>query len=56
MLRMAIAFFAIALLAALFGFGLIADFSFTAAQILCFVFLALAIISLIGGSLKTKTL
>jgi uncharacterized membrane protein YtjA (UPF0391 family) len=53
---MAIAFFAIALLAAVFGFGLVADFSFTAAKVLCFVFLVLAVISLIGGSLRTKTL
>lgn len=52
MLRLAIAFLVIALIAALFSFGLIADMAFGAAQLLFFVFLALAFISLIGSALR----
>ncbi|QEL16471.1 DUF1328 family protein [Limnoglobus roseus] len=55
MLRLAIAFFAIALLAATFGFGLIAGLSFVVAQALCAVFLILAVIFLIVGSFKTSS-
>jgi uncharacterized membrane protein YtjA (UPF0391 family) len=52
MLRMAVVFLIIALLAAFMGFGLVADFSYTAAKILFFVFLVLAILSLIGGAVR----
>jgi uncharacterized membrane protein YtjA (UPF0391 family) len=52
MLRMAVVFLIIALIAAFMGFGLVADFSYTAAKILFFVFLVLAILSLIGGAVR----
>ena len=52
MLRMAIVFLIIALMAAFLGFGLVADFSYTAARILFFVFLVLAVLSLIGGAVR----
>lgn len=49
MLRLAILFLIIALVAALLGFGLVASISYDVARILFFVFLVLAIITLIGG-------
>jgi uncharacterized membrane protein YtjA (UPF0391 family) len=49
MLRLAILFLVIALIAALFGFGLVADYSFVAAKILFFVFIVLAVLSFLGG-------
>ena len=52
MLRLAIMMLVLALLAALFGFGLVADMSFTAARILFFVFIVLAVISFLGGSFR----
>jgi uncharacterized membrane protein YtjA (UPF0391 family) len=52
MLRMAIVFLIIALIAAFMGFGFVADFSYSAAKILFFVFLVLAILSLIGGAIR----
>jgi len=42
----------LALVAALFGFGLVADMSFTAARILFFVFVVLAVVSLLGGAMR----
>ena len=56
MLRLAIAFLVVALISAFFGFGLIADFSYGAAQILFFVFLVLAVLAFIGGSVRTRSL
>jgi uncharacterized membrane protein YtjA (UPF0391 family) len=52
MLRLAIIFLVIALLAALFGFGLVADYSFVAAKILFFVFIVLAVLSFLGGVVR----
>jgi uncharacterized membrane protein YtjA (UPF0391 family) len=52
MLRAALAFLVIALIAALFGFGIIAGTSIEIAKILFFVFLVLAVISLIGGAFR----
>jgi len=52
MLRMAVVFLIIALIAAFMGFGIVADFSYSAAKILFFVFLVLAILSLIGGTMR----
>jgi uncharacterized membrane protein YtjA (UPF0391 family) len=49
MLRLAILFLVIALIAALFGFGLVANMSYDAARILFFVFIVLAVLSLLGG-------
>jgi uncharacterized membrane protein YtjA (UPF0391 family) len=52
MLRLALLLLVLALVAALFGFGLVADMSYTAAKILFFVFIVLAVISLLGGTLR----
>lgn len=54
MLRLAVGFFILALIAALFGFGLVADFSFEAAKILFFVFLVLAVLTILGGAIQGK--
>jgi len=51
MLRLAVAFLVIALVAALFGFIGVASYSWEGAKILFFVFLILAVLSfLVGGS------
>ena len=52
MLRLAVLFFVIALIAALFGFGMVASMSYDAAKILFFVFIVLAVLSLLGGVLR----
>jgi uncharacterized membrane protein YtjA (UPF0391 family) len=52
MLRLALAFLIIALIAGLFGFNLIGGMAYGAAQIVFFVFLALAFISLLGSALR----
>lgn len=49
MLGWALTFLIIALVAGLFGFGLVAGMSYGAAKILFFVFLVLFIISLLTG-------
>jgi uncharacterized membrane protein YtjA (UPF0391 family) len=49
MLRLAILFFIIALVAALFGFNLIGGMMWEAGKIFFFVFLVLAILALLGG-------
>jgi uncharacterized membrane protein YtjA (UPF0391 family) len=54
MLRLAIAFFVIALLAALFGFGGIASASAGIAQILFFIFLVLFALALITGLVRGR--
>lgn len=52
MLRWAIAFLVIALIAAMFGFNLVAGMSYDAAKVLFFVFIVLAVLSFLGGSLR----
>jgi uncharacterized membrane protein YtjA (UPF0391 family) len=52
MLRLALAFLLIALIAGLFGFEVIEGFSWAAAKILFFVFLVLAVLALLGGSFR----
>jgi len=52
MLRLAIVFLVIALIAALFGFGLVGAIAYDAAKILFFIFLVLAVISLIAGGVR----
>ncbi len=52
MLGLALTFLLIALLAGLFGFGLVAGASYGIAKVLFFVFLVLFIISLISGSVR----
>lgn len=49
MLSWAITFLIIALIAALFGFGLVGGIAYEAARICFFVFLVLAVISLLTG-------
>lgn len=53
MLRLAIMFFVIALIAAFFGFGLVAGMAYDVAKILFFVFIVLAVLSFLGGLLRT---
>jgi uncharacterized membrane protein YtjA (UPF0391 family) len=52
MLRLALLFLVIALVAGLFGFGLVANISYGAAQIFFFLFIVLAVIFLLGGLLR----
>lgn len=50
MLRLALAFLIIALIAGLFGFGIVYSASIMAFKVLFFVFLVLFVVSLIAGS------
>ena len=52
MLRLALGFFVVALIAALFGFGGIAAGAASIAQVLFFVFLVLFVVSLLFGALR----
>lgn len=54
MLRAALLFLVVALVAAMFGFGMVANMSFDAARILFFVFLVLAVISFVAGGLRGR--
>jgi uncharacterized membrane protein YtjA (UPF0391 family) len=53
MLRLALLFLVIALLAGLFGFGLVANISWDAARIFFFVFLVLAVLAVLGGAFRS---
>ena len=55
MLRLALVFAVIAIMAAFFGFGLVADMSFDFAKIAFFVFLVLAVISLLSNALQGRS-
>jgi uncharacterized membrane protein YtjA (UPF0391 family) len=55
MLRLAVVFLVIALVAALFGFGLVADYSWAGAKILFVVFLILAILSFLGNGFRRQS-
>ena len=48
MLRLAVVFFVIALLAAFLGYGGVASLSWEGAKILFFIFLVLAVLSILG--------
>jgi len=52
MLRLALVFLVIALIASLFGFGLVVDTSIVIAKVLFFVFLVLAVLSFLGGAFR----
>jgi len=52
MLRLAIVFLVIALIAALFGFGFVASLSYDAAKIFFFIFIVLAVLSFLGGMVR----
>jgi uncharacterized membrane protein YtjA (UPF0391 family) len=55
MLRLAIAFLVIALIAAVFGFGGVADYSWAGAKILFVVFLVLAVLSFLGHGFRRQS-
>lgn len=57
MIKWAITFFILAIVAGLLGFGLIANLSFGIAKILFYIFLALFVISFIFGKriIKSRT-
>lgn len=50
MLRLALTFLVLALIAGLFGFGLVASLSYDIAKILFFVFIVLFVLALIGNA------
>jgi len=52
MLRLAVLFLVVALIAALFGFGFVAGMAWEGAKILFFIFLVLAVLSLIFGAFR----
>jgi uncharacterized membrane protein YtjA (UPF0391 family) len=52
MLRLALLFLIISLVAALFGFGFVASMSFEAAKILFFIFLVLAVLFFVGNFMR----
>lgn len=54
MLRWAVVFLVVALIAALFGFTNVAGTSIAAAQILFFVFLVLFVVSLLVGDRRSR--
>lgn len=54
MLRLAISFLVIALVAMLLGLGGVAGLSMDIARILFFVFIVLAVISFLGGSFRSR--
>jgi uncharacterized membrane protein YtjA (UPF0391 family) len=54
MLRFAILFLVIALISALFGFGLVAGMAYDAAKILFFVFLVLFVLSFLGHGFRAR--
>ncbi len=55
MLRLAILFLVIALIAALFGFGVVAAYSWAGAKILFVVFLILAVVSFIAHGFRRQS-
>jgi len=56
MIRLALLFLVIALVAAFMGFGFVASLSFDAARLLFFVFLALAVLTFVGGAVRGQPL
>jgi len=54
MLGLAVLFFIIAIIAALFGFGVVAGVAAGAAKIFFFIFIVLAVLSLLGGLLAGR--
>ena len=53
MLRLALMFLVIAIVAAFFGFGLVAGMAYDAAKIFFFIFVVLAVLAFIGGALRS---
>ena len=54
MLRLAIAFFVIAIIAAIFGFGGVAAAATDIAKILFFIFLVLFVLALLAGAVRGR--
>jgi len=54
MLRLAIVFLVIALIAAFLGFGGMASYSWEGAKILFFIFIVLAVLSFLGGTFRRR--
>jgi len=52
MLRLALLFLVIALVAGFFGFGLVASMSFEAARLFFFIFVVLAVLFFIGSLVR----
>jgi uncharacterized membrane protein YtjA (UPF0391 family) len=55
MLRLALVFLVVALIAAFFSFGLVANMAFDAAKILFFLFLVLAVVAFIADALRGRS-
>ncbi len=55
MLRLAVVFLVVALVAALFGFVGVASYSWEGAKIVFFVFLVLAVLSFLMGGSRRRT-
>jgi uncharacterized membrane protein YtjA (UPF0391 family) len=54
MLRLAILFLVIALIAAFFGFANVENYSWAGAKILFFVFIVLAVLSILGHGFRRR--
>lgn len=54
MLRLALIFLIVSMIASCFGFGVISGASFEAAKILFFVFLVLAVVAFVADAFKTN--
>ena len=55
MVRLGLLFLVVAVMAALLGFGWVADLSYGAARAVCFAGLALAAVSFLSGALERQT-
>jgi uncharacterized membrane protein YtjA (UPF0391 family) len=55
MLRLAIVFFVVALIAAFLGYGGVASYSWDGAKILFFIFLVLAVLSFLGHGYRRRS-
>lgn len=56
MIRLAVGFLVAALLAALFGYGLVADYTFDSAKVAFFVLLTLAVVTFIADAFEDRSL
>jgi uncharacterized membrane protein YtjA (UPF0391 family) len=52
MLRLALLFLVVAIVAAFFGFGLVAGIAYDAAKVLFFIFLVLAVLFFLGTAMR----
>ena len=55
MLKLAIVFLVVALIAAVLGYGGVANFSWEGAKILFFIFIVLALLSFVGGMFRRSS-